>query len=679
MARTVAFVLDQVLGGRVPASWDVSTLPSGWTIVKGTVSYAGSTDGTARANQARSSGLVYFELELEVGALLRVGFAKAAHANSALLGADSNSAAWDVINEVTYPGGSSYGGSIGSSFERRNMLSVAVNLNTGKWWLGYDGAWFAGGSPSAGTGAAPVTLSAGTWAIACSVEGDSAVRLARQITARPPSGFEPGWAEVPASADTLYVATTAFATAPTDTPAHTYFAGRLKADSLPEIVRGFGLRHWSGPRRESRAGTLDLVNTDGHYYPLIDEQVRDRVGQFWEGDTDQLFADWVPIADVVADRVDFPDERTCRFTLRDRGAAFEVQVQGTLYGSEVQVTALANKPRPIAIGAPLSCPVPLEQRDDLVFGCHELPPYSIVRVRDQGVEVPVTTGWEPAENGFKKLAAVFGQIVADVEGAQSTVGALVDRLPEVLAYLMARRGLNPDDVLDTTSINALDTACPYPIARWLDSSILLSDLLTEVLDSFCGAWFIDRFGVLCVGRLYDPSATTPTWSLTAADVDLSKVRIELDRAPNLSDVWLGGRNWYQHRASELADDVLTTQMGQDLQQEHRIRVVAAGTPHPLYQHVIGAAGDKPNGKGMATLLNTEAHVQAIADHTLGLYAQPRYFLSLPTFKTALRQQEPFSCGLVTLPIHPFTTGRKVLLRRLAFRPTNTRTDLVLWT
>lgn len=680
MPAAIAMVMTGAVGRFAPLAWDAALLPAGFSISGSVVSTGGpALNRTARVTPTRDAGKWYKEIEVvALGTNLRLGLCQPGHSvNAQLANSAPLSVGYELAAKTLWPGGTAYGPG-GFTAAARTVICVAADLGTGKVWIGTPGLWFGSGNPV--TGANPTwTLTTGvSWALAMSGNNTAKVMLVQQPACDPPTGFA-AWNGDALSVPGLYVSTVPFTTNAGDTPAHTHFAGRLKVDAFPEIARGINVRIWGGPRRENTIGAVDLVATDGRLDDLLPAQVRDRKLEFYQGETEAPFSTWTKIAEAVADRVDCPDERTCRITVRDQGAIYEVQVQQLLYGEEVSNTALRGAPRPIAIGAPLSCEVPLEQPAELIFGAHEVPPKAIVTVRDQGAVVTPGSGWVAAQNGFDKLSAVFGKVVADVQGAQDTFGALIDRLPAIIKYLLGRRGIDPSKI-ETTSVNALDAACPYALARWIDKSMLLSDLLTELLDSFCGAWWINRNGLLQVGRLFNPNdKAVPDLVLTEADIALHELRVEMDRAPYLSTVWLGARNWYVHRDAEVASAVLVTQAGQDLLRDHRVRVHASGVQlDPAYQHAVGAAGDRSGGTGMATLLGQSAHVQAVANAVCGLYTQPRFFVGVPTFRIAARLLEPLQVVQLFAPRYGFDGGKKCLVRRVGFRAPSTRTELRLW-
>jgi hypothetical protein len=426
-----------------------------------------------------------------------------------------------------------------------------------------------------------------------------------------------------------YWATSAFLSSGTDEPANQYF-DRLA--STFELAREVSCPFWERQQDNDSFGAVRLLNNDGGLDGLADEQIRDRGVRAFIGRKGQHFADFVQVAKGAADTVDNPDEQFAVLTVLSRGAELEIALQENLFAA-VANTTLRVRPRPLAIGRPLSCPVPLVTPSSLYHEVHESAPYAISLVRDRGASVAFT----PSSNGFTLSAQPSGMIVADVEGTEADVGfAPIESLTNVLRYLLITRGPLAESDVDFDSIAALEIAAPYAISLYIDQPCTLASVLSEILDSFGGWWFFDRLGKFRVGRLEAPEGT-PDLVIPAWQLDHKSIRRTFDRAPGLSSACLGQRNFYVYDQSSLAGSLLSPtvqQIGLDLQQQYRVRKVGTGSLAREYTHANNTSGssilsdgaDVARGGtgGMPTLFGGDSEIQDEATRRVALYSQRRW-------------------------------------------------------
>lgn len=427
-----------------------------------------------------------------------------------------------------------------------------------------------------------------------------------------------------------YWATSAFLSSPTDNPPNQLF-DRIGASI--EISREVSCLFWANDRTPTSIGSIRLRNEDGALDALDDDTVRDRELKIYLGKKGQYFNDFALIATGVGDRLDFPDEREALAVSIDRGASFERALQTVLYTS-TENEVLEGRLKPIAIGSPLSCPVPMVEFSTLTFDAHDAVPYGITLVRDKGFELIPVTQWIASGVGFYLLQQPEGDIVADIQGAK-VGGTLITRLPDVLEYLLVTRGGISSGDVDWDSIDDLDTAAPYDLSIWIDQPTTIGEVLTSVLDSYGGSWFFDRQGKFKVWRLEAPTGTA---DLTIAEWQLDQLPLRrwLDRAPGLSTAVVGARNWHVYTQSQLATALLdpnVLQIALDLQQTYRRRRVG-GSPAAEYMHAYGARGGgrtdvEKRADGMPTLFNDVTALQAEATRRATLYAVKRNFWEIP--------------------------------------------------
>lgn len=433
---------------------------------------------------------------------------------------------------------------------------------------------------------------------------------------------------VPGSPAVIYrFATNGFTTSATDTPPNTYFDGRISNE--PTYRRSVSCVFWGRRRSESGIGFIDLINSDGALDALSLSDVRGVKVQMYRGTLGTPFSTWVLVVTGVVDRAEILGLSAIRLYLHDKAAILEQALQQELYGAGSNA-ALEGQPKPISYGTVYSCPAPQASTTLLIYDVNDRAVDSVLRVRDQGVELsgPASSpnGWQydtdPAFHGFQLTANPAGRIVADVRGSLDGVGSpttLVQRLPQVVQHICVTHGPLVLADLDMTSIDALDAAAPYALGNWIDAPKSCADELDDVMQSFAGWWYIDSQGLLRVGRI----ETTGTPLFTLGDTELvGEFGVEMDRAPGLSTLCLGQRNHYVHTDADFAGSVSETDRA-TLRADYRARRLSAGAIASTYAQALAGGIDG----GIATLLSDAADVQTEADRYGQLFGTRRYFWS----------------------------------------------------
>lgn len=158
-----------------------------------------------RALQGRSSGKWYFEMTMtsvagQPNSVL--GLAKGTWNTANVLGSENTGFGVSTHGHAVYYNGANSGmGAMGNpvASTASAVSQVAVDLDTGEFWFGVNGAWKYSGNPAAGTGEMNITVPAGEWYPAMTVESQAALwgvtlhDRATDQTYTPPSGFTP-WA-----------------------------------------------------------------------------------------------------------------------------------------------------------------------------------------------------------------------------------------------------------------------------------------------------------------------------------------------------------------------------------------------------------------------------------------------------------------------------------------------------
>lgn len=202
------------------------------------------------------------------------------------------------------------------------------------------------------------------------------------------------------------------------------------------------------------------------------------------------------------------------------------------------------------------------------------------------------------------------------------------RLPDVLAVIADRISLTD---LDTTAINALDSAAPYRVGLPVSAGQTTRAVLTELLDAWNGWCLFNAADELTVGRL---SAPTGTPVMTITEVQLAgPITSTPDDGRGLSNVLLAGRNWEPFTDSEVptgmssADRALVTA-------PYRYRLTAGSSNSSDYATERPSALVKERVSrtpidGMPTVLCDAADGQDEVDRRWSMYDRNRATHTVP--------------------------------------------------
>lgn len=182
-------------------------------------------------------------------------------------------------------------------------------------------------------------------------------------------------------------------------------------------------------RRNGGLGNIELINVDGALDGLITGSQAAATVAVFEVDQDQPMSAATQIASAVVTAIEGRGEQTLRIITGDILALLDVPLQASLYASGDGVATLIGRPRPVAIGKPLSCPIVLVDEVDYEYDCHDSDAFEIDKVRDSGY--PLALGTDPGDgykiatttgiHGIELLQVPIGRVVADVDTAASGV------------------------------------------------------------------------------------------------------------------------------------------------------------------------------------------------------------------------------------------------------------------
>lgn len=229
------------------------------------------------------------------------------------------------------------------------------------------------------------------------------------------------------------------------------------------------------------------------------------------------------------------------------------------------------------------------------------------------------------------ISFAWGKVVCSgvtLSGVTCVLATKIERLPAWLSYLcVTRGGLSSGDIDSAGTITALDTLAPYKLNFYCQDQTRYPDLLKATLDSYCGWIWESRLGVLSVGRLALPSATSV---LTLTDQEIvGDIIYTTDTATGLSPACAGMENYSVHGESDIAASLFVPGTGDptaaaQLQQAYLSIKKGNGTLSPLYS-------TQANNAPMATLLTDPLQVAMEANRRAGMFTAQRAFYSFSAF------------------------------------------------
>lgn len=164
-----------------------------------------------------------------------------------------------------------------------------------------------------------------------------------------------GWYEAPVTIDTFYIGTHDRITAPTDEPANERIEGRIPLGNT-SFTTSRRLSFWTDGSEsvtDPDIASLTILDPNGDCDDLISGDVRDLPVTVYELDSEDDFDDAEVQGTYIIDRVEAVDDMRKRLVLKGTAAKLDNPIQRRLFLPSVDPSA-ANRPIPIALGAPLS-------------------------------------------------------------------------------------------------------------------------------------------------------------------------------------------------------------------------------------------------------------------------------------------------------------------------------------
>jgi hypothetical protein len=187
---------------------------------------------------------------------------------------------------------------------------------------------------------------------------------------------------------------------------------------------------WSRRPAQSGLGEIEIVNVDGALDVLLAIPMRNaRVSVYWLDSSADAPGTATQIAGGFVDRVESAGEQTLKIITTDILDRLAKPITEATYTAGI--SPIIGRPKPVAIGRPLSVPLLLVDDIDYYYDAHDTAgELAVLNVRDAGIALGEGSRWQEAPSprvGIELLQLPVGTIVADLAGdATSTIVWAVD-------------------------------------------------------------------------------------------------------------------------------------------------------------------------------------------------------------------------------------------------------------
>lgn len=352
---------------------------------------------------------------------------------------------------------------------------------------------------------------------------------------------------------TLRFATLSYVTSATDSPAHTFYDGRISQPG--NMQRSVFSRLTTFGESDVGYGEVVLVNSDGALdyllaYGFAGFGITIRRGTIYPNQTAPT---WSTVLVGVMDSVDFSWSEVS-IKIRDRQQELTNPIQSTKYGGTNALPSgidgvaedLKGKPKPILFGKVRNISPPCVNTTKQIYQLSDAVIQSVDAVYDRGVALSAGAvyssqsemgnnapsageyrAWLSAAGSFIRLgSALSGQLTVDASQGAATANRTVAQL---MSAAMQKAGIVSGDIT-AGDITALDTAAGYEVGYWAGTADTPTRQVLDDLSNSVGAyWGVDRLGKFRMGQVIAPLVGDSIGTLTAVDI------LSIDRVRSADD------------------------------------------------------------------------------------------------------------------------------------------------
>lgn len=492
---------------------------------------------------------------------------------------------------------------------------------------------------------------------------------------------------------TLRFSTHGYVTARTDTPADTTYIARL-AEAI-KIKRTSASTDTTRGESSLSVGNINLVNADGALDYMLDLAYAGRGIRVYLVERYSPLSSAVMIFSGILEQPRFDwttnGESFLQIIVRDKAFDLIKPLQMSTYGGTNSlpngsdgVDDLKGKYKPLLFGYVKHIAPPCVNTARLIYQVSANAIYDVPAVYDRGVslvrgadyvsEVDMQTNAPAASNyrvwpagGMFRLGSTnAGQVICDaIEGSTSASrypGAIVNKI-------LLQGGLVSGDI-DSASLTALDTNCPWEIGYWVthEEAVSASEILDFISLSVNGWWSANNEDKIIFKNLVAPSGS-PSVELHSGNI-ISVTRRQAKDEERGIPPWrfiVGYARYWEPQSNDFAASVPASTR-EDWTQEYRLVSTSDSSVQTAYPASTELRVD--------TLLRYSADAQSLSNTQHALIKVKKDLLSCEAFI-----QGSVDIGdivKITLPRFGLDSGRLFVVLGIELDPRIDRVTLTLW-
>lgn len=496
------------------------------------------------------------------------------------------------------------------------------------------------------------------------------------------------------SAVTLRYSTHGYVTARSDTPADTSYPARI-TESIT-LVRNTTAADKLRGDSSLNVGTLSLANADGGLDFLVDYAYAGREIRVKQVEQGAALATATLMFTGVMEQPQFDwslSEGSLRFIVRDKAVAIDKPVQANTYGGTNSlpngldgVAELEGKYKPRLFGHVQQINPPCVNTTRLIYQVSDSAIVSVSAVYDSGLALSAGADYAdqatlestnpaagtyrvwPAGGMFRIGSTPKGLITCDAtEGATAA-----NRYPgAVMGRVLLTCGVSAGSI-DTASLAALDTACPWECGYWAGDGdgTRGTKVLDALADSVGGWWSASGDAVFRTGRFVTPTGTAVATLHSGNLLTLTRRQgRDADKGVPPWRVTVGYARYWQ--AQDVGVDIiLAADKKSDLQQVYRTSVDSDTSVQTAYPGAPELRID--------TLLRYEADATALATAQVSTFSSRRDLLRAEARLPVASLIDIGSIVSIQIPRFGLDAGKKFLVIGVVLDPRIDQVTLALW-
>lgn len=368
-------------------------------------------------------------------------------------------------------------------------------------------------------------------------------------------------------------ATGGYSTLPADTPASTYYEGRIRQPGL--LRRDLFSQGRTSGRSEIGYGVLEIDNADGALDALLDFGFDGRPLVIKVGDDAAAYSTFTTVLAGTLEQADFSTDKVS-FRIRDYLQALDKVVQPTKYagnnalpaGVEGTADDIKGNPKPLLYGKVYGIE-PVQVNTTRRIYQVNAGAVNTIAVYDAGIALTAGAAYAsqvdmetnaPAAGQYRAWLAggMFrlgstpaGQVTADVTQTASTANHTA---AQILKALALQAGISSGSI-SAADVTALDTANGAELGIYLAQETSALEAMDEVAASVGAYYIFDSAGALRMGVLLAPTGS-PVLTLTESDMTRIE-RVPTNDTERSIPAWRVRLGWQKNYTPQTRGDLAT--------------------------------------------------------------------------------------------------------------------------